>query len=189
MAGAAEAARERGAGRSAALVVAAGAGGPVDHGVAGAPQAPSRWVRFRPPRIAQALTVLALAVHAAIWGVAAPFGRSVAAGATLLALGLGWMIWAWARFRTAGTPIPPTARPRRLVDDGPFAVGRNPMYLGIVVAMLGLAVLLGVPTLAAAALAFALVVQRVHIPFEEARLREAFGGWYSDYAAAVRRWL
>jgi protein-S-isoprenylcysteine O-methyltransferase Ste14 len=39
------------------------------------------------------------------------------------------------------------------------------------------------------AVAFAAIVRRVHIPFEEAQLRRAFGGWYSDYAATVRRWL
>ena len=30
---------------------------------------------------------------------------------------------------------------------------------------------------------------RVLTPAEEARLRQRFGGWYSDYAAQVRRWV
>jgi protein-S-isoprenylcysteine O-methyltransferase Ste14 len=29
----------------------------------------------------------------------------------------------------------------------------------------------------------------VRIPAEEARLKQHFGGWYSDYAAQVRRWI
>jgi protein-S-isoprenylcysteine O-methyltransferase Ste14 len=32
-------------------------------------------------------------------------------------------------------------------------------------------------------------VAAVHVPHEEAALRRAFGGWYSDYAARVRRWI
>jgi protein-S-isoprenylcysteine O-methyltransferase Ste14 len=44
----------------------------------------------------------------------------------------------------------------------------------------------GAPAAGAAA-ALAVVVQRVHIPHEEAQLQHAFGGWYSDYAARVRR--
>jgi protein-S-isoprenylcysteine O-methyltransferase Ste14 len=34
-----------------------------------------------------------------------------------------------------------------------------------------------------------LLAPRVEIPAEEARLRRHFGGWYSDYAAQVRRWM
>lgn len=149
----------------------------------------ARAVALRPPLVALALAMSALIGHLAIWGPNAPFGRTPWGGAALEAIGLGWMLWAWWRFRVAGTPIRPTDRPLRFVDDGPFRFGRNPMYLGIVVSMLGLALKLGVPTLALAAAAFAAIVQRVHIPHEEARLREAFGGWYSDYAASVRRWL
>jgi protein-S-isoprenylcysteine O-methyltransferase Ste14 len=63
------------------------------------------------------------------------------------------------------------------------------MYLGIVVALVGVGLALGVPFMALAAVAFALIVHRVHIPHEEAALQRAFGGWYSDYAAKVRRWL
>jgi len=55
--------------------------------------------------------------------------------------------------------------------------------------MVGLAIALGVPTLLFAAAAFVFVVGRNHIPFEEQRLQRRFGGWYSDYAAQVRRWL
>ncbi len=144
---------------------------------------------WRPPRIALALVVVALAAHVAIWGPSAPFGRLVWAGLAVEAVGLGWMLWAAWRFRTVGTPIRPTEHPRRFVDDGPFRFGRNPMYLGMAVSMLGLALKLGAPTLVLAAAAFVFILQRVHIPHEETQLRSAFGGWYSDYAASVRRWL
>jgi protein-S-isoprenylcysteine O-methyltransferase Ste14 len=149
----------------------------------------SRWLHVRPPRIAQGLALLALMLHLVLWGFAAPFGNAPFAGAALMAVGLGWMLWAAWMFRQAATTIRPTAAPSILVDEGPYRYGRNPMYLGMTVAMLGLALILGVPFMALAGAVFAVIVHRLHIPFEEAQLRRTFGGWYSDYAATVRRWL
>ena len=107
----------------------------------------------------------------------------------VMSAGFGWMAWAWWCFRRAGTPLPPTAQPTVLVDDGPYRFGRNPMYLGMMVMMLGMGVAIGVPLMAIAAVNFVVIVDSVHIPYEEARLQRAFGGWYSDYAASVRRWI
>lgn len=148
-----------------------------------------RGLRFRPPFIAAALTALALLLHAASGGVDAPFGRSAAGGAALMLAGLAWATWAALQFRRAGTPVRPGAALGVLVDEGAFRYGRNPMYLGMAALMLGLALALGSVWVALAAVAFVAVMDRVHIPHEEARLRQAFGGWYSDYTATVRRWL
>jgi len=151
--------------------------------------APTRWLQLRPPRIAQGLALLALMGHVVVWGFEAPFGQSTLGGAALLAAGLGWMLWAAWMFREAETAIRPTDAPLIVIDEGPYRFGRNPMYLGMTVALLGLGLALGAPFMAVAAIAFAAIVHRVHIPFEEAQLLSAFGGWYSDYAATVRRWL
>ncbi|HSB21933.1 MAG TPA: isoprenylcysteine carboxylmethyltransferase family protein, partial [Burkholderiaceae bacterium] len=122
-------------------------------------------------------------------GLSAPLGRSPIGGALLMACGFAWMAWAWLLFRRAATPVRPTAQPAMLVDDGPYRFGRNPMYLGMTLMLIGMGVASGVPFIAIAALAFVAVVSTVHIPHEEAQLQRAFGGWYSDYAASVRRWL
>jgi protein-S-isoprenylcysteine O-methyltransferase Ste14 len=145
--------------------------------------------RLHPPRLARRLVLVALLLHLLAWGWSAPFGSWPVAGALLAAAGLAWIVWAAVLFRRAGTPIRPAAAPRVLVDEGPLRFGRNPMYAGIVVAMLGLGLALGAPLLLPAAMVFAVVVDRVHIPYEEAALQRAFGGWYSDYARRVRRWI
>ena len=150
---------------------------------------PSRWLRLRPPTLARVLTVIAMGLHALAFGIDAPFGRSIAGGALVMSAGFAWMAWAWWCFRQAGTPLRPIAQPTRLVDEGPYRFGRNPMYLGMVVMMLGMGLASGVPFMAVAALNFVVIVAAVHIPHEEAQLQRAFGGWYSDYAATVRRWL
>lgn len=101
-------------------------------------------------------------------------------GAALAAGGLLWASWAWWWLKRAGP---------RFVDDGPYAFSRHPMYLGLTLTLLGAAPALGLPALALVGLAFASTMQVLVIPHEEARLRRAFGGWYSDYAADVRRWF
>jgi protein-S-isoprenylcysteine O-methyltransferase Ste14 len=142
-----------------------------------------------PPRVALGLALAALLVHGAMHGPAAPYGNAPLAGAMLAGAGGVWLAWAWVCLRIAGTPIRPADRPRLLVDHGPFAFGRHPMYLGTTAALAGLALALGVPMLGLAAAAFWAVVANVHVPHEEAALKRAFGGWYSDYVAQVRRWI
>lgn len=149
----------------------------------------ARWLSLRPPRLAQGLGLAALAGHAVLWGTAAPLGRLPAVGATLALAGIGWVLWAAWCFRQARTTILPAVAPSVLVDEGPYRFGRHPMYLGITVAIAGAALALGSPLLVIAALLFFGVVAWVHVPDEERRLRQVFGGWYSDYAASVRRWL
>jgi protein-S-isoprenylcysteine O-methyltransferase Ste14 len=103
--------------------------------------------------------------------------------------GIGWAMWAAWQLRRAGAPVRPGATAGVLVEEGPYRFGRNPMALGLTVALLGLAVLSGSLFVAVAAFAHASYMQLVGIPQEEARLRTTFGGWYSDYTATVRRWL
>jgi protein-S-isoprenylcysteine O-methyltransferase Ste14 len=135
------------------------------------------------------LIAVAIVLHLLVWGTAAPFGRAPMPGTLIAAAGAAWVLWAWWHFRRVATPMLPTAEPRVLVDEGPYRYGRNPMYLGLALIITGGGIALGSPLLALAAVAFVLIVDRLHIPFEEARLRRRFGGWYSDYAADVRRWI
>lgn len=110
-------------------------------------------------------------------------------GLALAAAGLAWSAWAaWALVR-APAPLTAAGPARVLVEHGPYAFGRHPMYLGGAVALLGFGLALASTAwMVAALLAFA-VVDRWLVPAEEARLRRQYGGWYSDYAADVPRWF
>ena len=154
-----------------------------------ADNAPSRWLRLKPPRLAIVLTVAALALHALVLRDAVPWAQSVPLGITSMLAGFGWVAWASWSLRRAGTALASLATPTVLVDEGPYRFHRHPVYFGIVVVMLGLGVTAGVPLMLVAAANFVAIVSTVHIPHEEARLQHAFGGWYSDYAASVRRWM
>ena len=111
------------------------------------------------------------------------------AGAALASAGLAWTAWAAWQLRAAGAPLAPQAAPRVLVEEGPYRFSRNPMVLGLAATLAGLPIALGAPPLALLAPAYLWHARRVRIPAEEARLRQHFGGWYSDYSAQVRRWM
>lgn len=76
-----------------------------------------------------------------------------------------------------------------LVASGPYRFTCNPMYLGMT--LVGLAVALGLASLPAALLTLvaAFIVDRIVIPREEAYLSRRFGKSYRSYRAKVRRWL
>jgi len=99
-------------------------------------------------------------------------------------------ILAFRTFRQAGNNIDPLAETNSgVITRGPYALSRNPMYLGLVVIALGAAIWVGVWPMLAAAPAVFLTANFVHIPFEEAKLRRQFGPAFDAYAHRVRRWI
>lgn len=117
----------------------------------------------------------------------APAARIV--GAALLIAGLLLAISSAGMFLWMRTTLVPFGAAARLVTRGQYRFTRNPMYLGLVVAYLGMAGLLTEPwTIALLPLPIA-VLNALVIPFEEERLREIFGASFVDYCAKVRRWI
>jgi protein-S-isoprenylcysteine O-methyltransferase Ste14 len=106
-------------------------------------------------------------------------------------MGLGLTVAAAAAFRFArhGTSVHPFHQPTALVTDGPYRITRNPMYLGMVIALLGIAVWLGSLTPLLVIPVFARLIQRLFITNEERRLSDVFGAAYHEYRNRVRRWL
>jgi protein-S-isoprenylcysteine O-methyltransferase Ste14 len=93
-------------------------------------------------------------------------------------------------FRRAGTEIDPTsASNKALITEGPYRFTRNPMYLGLVILTLGLAIWIGAWPMFMAPVALFATANWVHIPFEEAKMRRQFGAAYDDYVRRVRRWI
>ena len=78
--------------------------------------------------------------------------------------------------------------PERLVTSGPFAYCRNPMYLGHIIFLAGLALSLQ-SWLAAAIAAVTAVWFQPRVRRDERRLAERFGEPYREYCARVKRWI
>lgn len=111
-------------------------------------------------------------------------------GLAPVAVGVAVYIWcAWDFIACGrGTPLPMDA-PRELVVRGLYRFVRNPMYVGVLLAIIGQAVSFGsVPTLwygIGVAFFFHLFV----VLYEEPALQRKFGACYTDYAKVVPRWI
>ncbi|WP_181872877.1 methyltransferase family protein [Billgrantia montanilacus] len=110
-------------------------------------------------------------------------------GIVVLLIGLGIAQWHARLFHRLETNIDTFGEPGSLTRQGLFAVTRNPMYLGFIIALTGLAVCLGSLAPFLATLCFALLVNFWYIPVEERNMQRKFGQVYLDYKAEVRRWL
>ncbi|HEY6959447.1 MAG TPA: isoprenylcysteine carboxylmethyltransferase family protein [Candidatus Limnocylindria bacterium] len=78
--------------------------------------------------------------------------------------------------------------PRRLLTAGPYAVSRNPMYLGHLMFMAGL--VLATRSRLAVVLALRQYVRFTErVAVDERRLERIFGDEYRDYLARVPRWI
>ena len=75
------------------------------------------------------------------------------------------------------------------MNYGPFRFTRNPLYLGLALLYLGIALWLGVLWPVVLLPALILLVQQVVILREEAYLESRFGEAYRAYRARVRRWF
>jgi protein-S-isoprenylcysteine O-methyltransferase Ste14 len=110
-------------------------------------------------------------------------------GAILLVTGLMALIRAFVRFVMEGLGTPaPIAAPDRLVVGGVYRYVRNPMYVAVVAAIVGQALLFGqLGLLIYAAAVWLLVAAFVHL-YEEPTLTRRFGADYEAYRRAVPAW-
>jgi len=106
------------------------------------------------------------------------------------------MLWGYLQYRLAGRyrlrlggggPGMDTP-PERLVTSGPFALCRNPMYLGHLIFLAGLALSLRSWLAAAIALGTAVWLQ-LRVLRDEQRLAGRFGEPYMQYLSRVKRWI
>jgi protein-S-isoprenylcysteine O-methyltransferase Ste14 len=92
-------------------------------------------------------------------------------------------------FARHGTAIRPFDRSSALVISGPYRFTRNPMYVGLVAMLIGLALMLESLSPLLVVAAFAWIIATRFIAVEERMLDERFGTAYAEYRARVRRWL
>jgi protein-S-isoprenylcysteine O-methyltransferase Ste14 len=116
-------------------------------------------------------------------------GLALAVSLILGFAGLALIASALGLFFRSKTRAEPWRGASFLVAAGAYRFTRNPMYLGMVMA--GLAVALGLSSIGAAvgALLAGLIVDRIVIRREEAYLTRHFGDDYRAYLTQVRRWL
>jgi protein-S-isoprenylcysteine O-methyltransferase Ste14 len=126
------------------------------------------------------------------WLVGDPLGASPVAtgvGWLLVAVFVLWNGWALATMAKHQTALLPGGATTVVIEGGPFAVSRNPLYVGLLILSAGVALLAGsLWALAALPLEWALLRWGAVLP-EEHYLTAKFGARYTDYTQRVRRWL
>ena len=105
---------------------------------------------------------------------------------------IGLLIYAWTAFDFAwtgrGTPAP-IDPPRRLVVRGLYRYVRNPMYVGVLLVIMGEGLMRRSWQTIEYAFAVAFMFGALVLGLEEPLLRSQFGTAYSNYCAQVPRWL
>ncbi len=116
--------------------------------------------------------------------------RAAAAG-LLIAGGVVLIVAARVSLERADTTWHPTEpeRTTALVTGGPFRYSRHPMYLGMLLVLIGWAGALASPLALALSAIFVLYMNRFQIGPEERVLTAIIGDEYREYVCRVRRWL
>lgn len=110
-----------------------------------------------------------------------------AAGAILIVAGTALALR--SALLLAGRGRPQRGPRPAFVIAGPYRRMRNPLYLGLLVALTGAALAIGSATLALATLVMALAAHLVVVRHEEPGLASRFGDAYRAYRERVPRWL
>jgi protein-S-isoprenylcysteine O-methyltransferase Ste14 len=92
-------------------------------------------------------------------------------------------------FQRAETTVKPFQVSSALITKGVFCISRNPMYLGMVLILVGIAILMGSLAPFVVLAVFGILVHVIFIRIEERMLAEKFGEAWVAYRAKVRRWL
>ena len=101
-----------------------------------------------------------------------------------------WMaLGSWRIFLKSGTHVDPRKPALKIIEDGPFRLSRNPMYLSLVLILAALSILLLSIWFLLSSLGLWFVLDRKAVIPEETYLEEKFGDRYRDYKSRVRRWI
>ncbi|HEY7300538.1 MAG TPA: isoprenylcysteine carboxylmethyltransferase family protein [Xanthobacteraceae bacterium] len=115
---------------------------------------------------------------------------------TIVPWGAPFLAWGYLQYRLVGRYRLPRAGgsagmerpPDRIITVGPYRYTRNPMYLGHLMFLVGLAILFwswfGLIVVVLRALWF-----HRRVLHDEGRLEKIFGAEYSAYRARVKRWI
>lgn len=134
---------------------------------------------FVPVPLALALVFVHYGAATALW---API-----AGALLVALGQGVRLWAVRHIGTISRTRANRYGP--LISDGPYALVRNPLYIGNLFLWIGFVVWSGLLWMLPVAVAIFLLEYVAITGFEASLLREKYPEAYAQYSSAVPAWI
>lgn len=151
------------------------------------------WLELRIPPVGVLLIAGTGVAALSEWGL-----RVATVGSLRWVFATAWVVAAAAvgltavatfrRARTTVNPMDPSAA-RTVVRDGIYGVTRNPMYVALLLVLVGWAVYLGATWGWAVLPGFVGYLTRFQIIPEERALSSSFGPAYAEYLGTVRRWI
>jgi protein-S-isoprenylcysteine O-methyltransferase Ste14 len=148
-------------------------------------------LKIPPPLVAIGVALLMWLASWVVGPFEMPYVLRVIATLAFVVVGLGFDLAglvSFVRAKTTVNPIKP-ASTSSLVITGIYRVTRNPMYLGLLLVLLGWATFLANGVAFLLAPLFVLYINRFQIDPEERVLSAKFGAEFSAYQGRVRRWL
>jgi len=145
-----------------------------------------------PPLIALAALLLGFALNwlmpLFILDTLLGFSTRVVVGLVIMAAGIALPILALQRFVAAGTNVNPYKPVTQVVRAGVYRYVRNPMYVGLMLMVGGIAVAFASDWTLLMIIPLALILRNGVVLREERYLERKFGDEYLSYKASVPRW-
>jgi protein-S-isoprenylcysteine O-methyltransferase Ste14 len=152
-----------------------------------------KWLETRipPPLVALLFAFAMWLIDRSTPDLGIPDVARLVLGGLVLALGLACSTAGMKAFRRADTTVNPLhpEKASALVTNGLFARTRNPMYLGLTIDLVAVAIFMASPAALVAVPVFMLYIYRFQIVPEERAVLQLFGEEYRQYRQRVRRWL
>ncbi len=92
-------------------------------------------------------------------------------------------------FKLKQTTVKPFEKSKVLITTGVFRFSRHPMYLGMVLILIGLSIILGSLTPYIVVVLFIILIHNIFITVEEGMLAETFGDAWLEYKKNTRCWF
>jgi protein-S-isoprenylcysteine O-methyltransferase Ste14 len=147
-------------------------------------------VLVRPPLMWALAAIVGIALGwLAPWPFVPGAVPAVWLGGVLFALAVALFVWAIVTMTRAGSNVPTSRPTMTIVEAGPYGFTRNPIYLGMMVSLAGLAIAFDSIWSLIALILFFLIIRYGVVAREEAYLDRKFGDVYRGYRVRVRRWL
>ncbi len=110
-------------------------------------------------------------------------------GLILIFSGISLVFVSFRFMRKMKTTFIPDGTPEVLISSGPFKFSRNPIYLGMLAILVGVAFLMSSLSAIIIAFVFGIIINFTWIAHEEKKLHELFSEDWENYSSKVRRWI
>lgn len=146
-------------------------------------------VAFHPPILLGGFLLLGFVLRALVPLAFAPAEVASILGPVIVVLAFAVFLWAAATMRRRGASIPTGEPTAVIVSGGPYRYSRNPIYVAMVVLLVGVGFWVNSLWFVGLAILAVILLSWGVISREEAYLERKFGSEYASYKSRVRRWL